>query len=268
VAIGPLEGIKEGKMSGSILFSLFAKMRSKQIEFPLKGIKSVALRPSVSPGEILYSLPLVKTLSNEYDLTVFLPETQGVEYFKMFPMKIMSYPESLTLLKVYRLREKLKELSFDLFIDLNRVGIDVFSFILNARVTASIYEGTSVNLVARSRSHSITDSYQYLMDLLGLPISWREDALGMKEWDGKNDKVGISTDIGVYPGFLEVVEPKDLYKVSSLIAKKGDISTIAFFLGVPQVLLVKRGDNFAPPSSLRVVRYSNSITGKIIERCL
>ncbi len=255
-------------MLGNTLFSILARIRSKRIEFPLKGVKRVALRPSIFQGEILYSLPLVKALSSEYDLTVFLTENRGFKYFERFPIEIMEYPTTLSLLSVFLLRKRLKHLSFDLFIDLNRNWIDAFSFLLDFPITASIYEDTSVNLLVRSRSRSIIESYQSLMELLGLSVSWEKEVLGLKRWKKKDERVGISSDVGVFPGFLKVSRAEDLYEISSLITKKNTLSTIAFFLEIPQVLLLKEGDNFQPPPSMKVVRYAGLITAKVIESCL
>ncbi|MCK4572643.1 hypothetical protein KAT89_06970 [candidate division WOR-3 bacterium] len=255
-------------MVKKFIFSLLNKIRSKRLEFPLKDIKTIALRPSIAQGEILYSLPVVKTISSKYELIVFLPESLGYKYFKAFPIKIIEYPGNLSILGVYNMRKRLKDLSCDLFIDFNKDGIDIFSFILNTPITASIYEGSSVNLQALSFSSSITDSYKHLMDLLRLHISWDKDALRMRNWKQKEGMVGISSDIGVYTGFTKVSKPSDLYKISSLITRKNNLSTIAFFLGIPQILLLKEGDHFQPPSSVKVVRYSGSITGNIIDRCL
>lgn len=255
-------------MSVRLLLLLFNKIRSKRIEYPLKNINTIALRPSVAPEEILYSLPIAKALSKKNDLTVFLPEDSDFKYFSKFPIKIVEYPRFLSLLRIFRLRNRLKGQSFDLYIDLNRNRIDTFSFILNTPVTASIYEDTCVNLLARSSSISITRSYQYLMHLLGFSISWEEKQIGMKRWKHKYTRVGISSDIGMYPGFYGVSRPEDLYKISFLITKKNALSTIAFFLGIPQVLLLKEDDSFKPPLSIKVVRYSYSITGDIINKCL
>lgn len=255
-------------MSVRLLLLLFNRIRSKRIEYPLKNINTIALRPSVAPEEILYSLPLVIALSKKNDLTVFLPENSDFKYFSKFPIKIVEYPRVLSFLGIFLMRNRLKYQSFDLYIDLNRNRIDTFSFILNMPITASIYEDTCVNLLARSSSNSITHSYQYLMHLLGFSISWGEKSIGMKKWKQKYTRVGISSDIGMYPGFYKVSRPEDLYKISSLITKKNALSTIAFFLGIPQVLLIKEDDSFEPPSSVKVVRYSYSITGEVVNKCL
>ncbi|MEA1913472.1 MAG: hypothetical protein U9N06_06560 [candidate division WOR-3 bacterium] len=250
------------------IFSLLSKFSAKQIKFPLEGIKNVTIRPSTYNHEILYSLPIVKKLSEEFNLTALLPKNRETDYFERFPVKIIKYPENLNFINTYCLKNRLKNESVDLFIDLNRRNIDMFSFLLKNPVTTSIHKAESVNLQVNARTASITDNYQYLMDLLGFPISWDSKVIGLPEWEGKTNVIGISSDLEVDDQFLQVKTPKDLYRVSSLITKKNDLSTIAFFLGVSQILLMEEKDPFHPPKSIKVIRYSKSITSEVIKRCL
>jgi len=250
------------------IFSLLAKLRKKSLKLPLNNIKQIALRPSTVDGESLYSLPFVKSLSKEYILTLFLPMDSNAKYFRRFKTKIIEYPTKLNIFKVFNFKRRMGNLSFDLFINLDRNNIDTFSFILNNPLTASIYEGASVNLLAISNSIPIDESYERLSSLLGFKLQWGKELIRIRKRKYKDKKMGITSDIGKYPGFLQVNKAEDLYKISSLITRKNQISTIAFFLDIPQVLLLKEGDEFRPPASIKVFRYSKSITGEIIENCL
>lgn len=255
-------------MIGNIIFSLLAKIRKRSLKLPLNNIKQIALRPSTIDGESLYSLPIVKSLSEKHILTLFVPMNGNTKYFKRFKIKIIEYPSKLNIFKVFTFKRKLGNLSFDLFINLDKNNIDTFSFMINNPLTASIYEGASVNLLTISDSTPINELYERLSALLGFKLQWRKELIRMRKMKYKDKKMGITSDIGKYPGFLQVKNPEDLYKISSLITKKNQISTIAFFLDIPQVLLVKEDDEFRPPTSIKVVRYSESITGDIIEKCL
>ncbi|MCK4528159.1 hypothetical protein KAW18_12375 [candidate division WOR-3 bacterium] len=255
-------------MFGHFLFPILNRISLNRMEFPLKGMKRVALRPSIIEGETLYALSLVKTLSAEFDLAVFLPEDRDSLYFDGFNVNLIEYPKELSLLDVYRLKQQLSGEDFDLFIDLNRDYIDEFSFVLNASITASIFDRKSVNLVAHSSSNRITDNYQYLMRLLGLAITWDRETINMKEWTPRDSNTGVTSDIGVYPGLIKVDRSEDLYEISSLITKRNDISTISYFLGIPQVLLLEENDPFQPPSNIKVIRFRETITAEILDRCL
>jgi hypothetical protein len=255
-------------MIGNFIFSLLAKLRKKSLKLPLNNIKQIALRPSTINGESLYSLPIVKALSEDHILTLFLPFNGNTKYFRRFKVKIIEYPEKLNFLKVFNFKRRLGNSSFDLFINLDRNNIDTFSFILNNPLTASIYEGASVNLLTISNSTPINELYGRLSALLGFKLQWGKELIRIRKRKYKEKKMGITFDIGKYPGFLEVKKAEDLYKISSLITRKNQISTIAFFLDIPQVLLLKEGDEFRPPASIKVVRYSKSVTGDIIENCL
>lgn len=225
-------------MIGNIVFSLLAKIRKKSLKLPLMNIKNIALRPSTIDGEILYSLPIVKSLSDKHVLTLFIPMDGNDKYFRRFKIKIIEYPSKLNIFNVFNFKRRLENLSFDLFINLDKYNIDTFSFILNNPLTASIYEGVSVNLLAVSTSIPINESYERISDLLGFKLHWGKELIRMRKREYKDKKIAITSDIGKFPGFLQVSKPEDLYKVSSLITKKNQISTIAFFLDIPQVLLL------------------------------
>lgn len=255
-------------MIGNNIFSLLAKLRKKSLKLPLDNIKQIALRPSTVDGESLYSLSFVNSLSEKHILTLFLPMHGNAKYFRRFKIKIVEYPSKLNIFKVFNFKRRLGNSSFDLFINLDKNNIDTFSFILNNPLTASIYEGASVNLLTISNSTPINESYERLSALLGFKLQWGEKLIRIRKRKYKDKKMGITSDIGKYPGFLQVNKVEDLYKISSLITRKNRISTIAFFLDIPQVLLLKEGDEFRPPSSIKVFRYSKSITGDIIEKCL
>jgi hypothetical protein len=259
------------KITSSVLL-LWHKMRSEKIEFPLENIKRIALRPSEAKGETFYSLPIVESLQKKYKLTVLLPEDQDAKFFRRLRVKIIRYPGKLGLIGIYRLKKKINQ-SFDLLIDLNRENSHVFSYLLKNPIVASIFEAPGVNITAKAETKSITNSYQYLISLLGFPtIKWKTKTIRTKRSrkKKKNEEIiGISSDISTpYHGIQRVSNEDDLRKISKLITKKNDLSTIAFFLELPQVLLLEEKDPFQPPESIKVVRYSRKISQKIIGDCL
>jgi hypothetical protein len=256
----------------SKVFLFFHKTKSKKIEFPLKNIKKIALRPSETKGECLYTLPLVESLAKKFKLVVLLNDNQDAKYFRRLRAKIINYPDKLGLVGMYRLKNILKQ-TFDLLIDLNETNTNVFSFILKEPIVASIHDVPGVNITARAETKSITNSYQYIIDLLGLSnVKWTTKAIRAKSLSKKSTDegiVGISSDIfAQYHGLQRVSNEDDIRKVSHLITRKNDLSAIAFFMGIPQVLLLEKNDTFQPPESIKVVRYSRKITPKIIGDCL
>jgi hypothetical protein len=258
------------KITSSLLL-LWHKMRSKKIEFPLENITSIALRPSEVRGETLYSLPLVETLQKKYKLAVLLPDDQEVKYFRRLRAKIISYPRKSGPIAIYKLQKTIRQ-SFDLLIDLNGENSHVFSYLLKNPIVASIFETPGVNIIAKSGTKSITNSYKYLIDLLGLPtVTWKTKAIRKSSRKKKDNEeiIVISSDITTpYHGIHRVSNEDDLRKISKLITKRNDLSTIAFFLDIPQVLLLEEKDPFQPPDSIKVVRYSRKITPKLIGDCL
>ncbi|MEO0294256.1 MAG: hypothetical protein ABIN61_08580 [candidate division WOR-3 bacterium] len=243
------------------------KMDSKKMEFPLKNIKRVALRPSEEEGETFYSLPIAETLRKKFELSLILPEDKDVKYFKNMNLDIITYRSKLGLIGVLRLKKRIKK-QYDLLIDFNKDGIPIFSFVLKRPFVISMYDVPGVNIVGRAKDREIIRSYQFLMRLIGFPsISWQ--IKGVKGLRKKEEVVGITSDIGVeYHGLYVVNNYEDLKKVSKIISRKNDLSTFAFFLKIPQVLLLEEDDPFEPPSSIKVVRYSKRITSKIIGDCL
>lgn len=261
----------KNKITSSV-FLLWHKMKSGKIEFPLENIKRIALRPSENKGETLYSLPLIEALKKEYKLTVLLPEERDAKYFRRLRVKVIRYPQKSGLVAVKRLRNRIKY-TYDLLIDLNRKNSHVFSYVLKNPVIASIFEAPGVNITAKAEKKSITNSYKYLIDLLGFPtVKWKTKAIKTKKARKKDDNkeiIGISSDISTpYHGIQRVSNEDDLRKVSKLITKKNELSTIAFFMGIPQVLLLEETDTFQPPESIKVVRYKRKIEPKIIGDCL
>ncbi len=260
------------KKLNSFVFPLLNKIQSKKIEFPLENIKTIALRPSEIKGETLYSLPLLESLSKKHKLSVLLPDEQDAKYFRRLRTKIIRYPKKSGPIAMYRLRNKIKN-SYDLLIDLNETNIQVFSYLLKNPIVASINEAPGVNITARASTKSITGKYQYLFDLLGFrTLKWKTKALRARRSSKKREKeeiIGISSDISTqYHGLHKVSAEDSLRKVSKLITKRNDLSAIAFFLEIPQVLLLEEKDPFQPPDSIKVVRYSRKITPKIIGDCL
>jgi len=259
------------KITSSVLLFLH-KMKSGKIGFPLKNIKNIALRPSESIGETLYALPIIEALQKKYKLTVLLPDNRDAGYFRRLRVKIISYPGKFGLIGVNRLKNRINK-HFDLLIDLNGEKSHVFSYLLQNPVVASVFESPGVNITAKAETKSITNRYQYLIELLGLSgVKWESKAIKVKR-SGKEKNtaeiVGISSDLNIsYHGLTEVSNEEDLRKVSKLITGKNDLSVIAFFLDIPQVLLLEEKDNFTPPESIKVVRYSKKITQKIIGDCL
>ena len=132
------------KITSAVFLSL-QKMKSRNIEFPLENINTIALRPSEIKGRILYSLPLIESLIKKYKLTVLLPEHQDAKYFRRLRAKIIRYPEKSGPIGIYRLKNKIKQ-PFDLLIDLNGVNTHVFSFLLKKPIVASIHEAPGVNI--------------------------------------------------------------------------------------------------------------------------
>lgn len=259
------------KITSSIL--LFRnKMKSGKIDFPLKSIKTIAIKPSEAKGKLLYSLPVVETLQKKYRVTLLIPENQDTKYFRRLRVKTVTYSGKNGLIGIHRLKNRINQ-KFDLFIDLDGKDSHVFSYILQNPVVASIFEGHGVNITAKSETQSITNRYQYLIKLLGLPeVKWKTKAIRTKR-AGKKDNdiktIGISSDINVsYHGLTKVSNEDDLRKMSKLITRKNELSAIAFFLEIPQVLLLEEKDSFEPPESIKVVRYSKKITQKIIGDCL
>ena len=260
------------KKLNSFVFPLLSKISSKKIAFPLENIKTIALRPSEIKGETLYSLPLLESLSKKHKLSALLPDEQDVKYFRRLRVKIISYPEKSGPIGMYRLRNKIKD-SYDLFIDLNETNIQIFSYLLKNPIVASINDKPGVNITARAEKKSITGKYEYLIDLLGFPpLRWKTKALRARRSNKKRENeeiIGISSDIPTqYHGLHRVSNEDSLRKVSKLITKRNDLSAIAFFLEIPQVLLLEEKDPFQPPDSIKVVRYSRKITQKIIGDCL
>lgn len=259
------------KTTSSVLLMLH-KMKSKEIEFPLSNIKRIALRPSEVKGETLYSLPLVESLSKKHKLSVLLPDEQDAKYFRRLRTKIIRYPEKSGPIGMYRLRNNIKD-NYDLLIDLNETNIQVFSYLLKNPIVASINEVPGVNITARAQKKSIIGKYQYLIDLLGFsPLKLKTKALRAIRSSKKRKKeeiIGISSDISTqYHGLHRVSDEGSLRKVSKLITKRNDLSALAFFLEIPQVLLLEEKDLFQPPESIKVVRYSRKISQKIIGDCL
>ncbi len=260
------------KKVNSIVFPLLSKMKSKKIHFPLENKNTIALRPSEVNGETLYSLPLVESLSKKHKLSVLLPEGQDAKYFRRLRPTIIRYNEKSGPIGMYRLRKTIKT-TYDLLIDLNETDILVFSYLLKNPIVASIYDIPGVNITAKAQMKSIIGRYQYLIDLLGFPpIKWKTKAIRASRSRKKiehEELIGISSDISTkYHGLQRVSEEKELRKVSKLITKRNDLSVIAFFLEIPQVLLLEEKDPFQPPDSIKVVRYSGKITPKMIGDCL
>jgi len=256
----------------SAVFLLWTKMKTKRIEFPLENINTIALRPSETNGETLYSLPLVESLTKKSKLTVLLPDGQDAKYFRRLRARIIHYPEKSGPIGIYRLRNSIKQ-TYDLLIDLNGVNTHVFSYLLKKPIVASIHDGPGVNITAKAVTKSITNRYQYLIDLLGFPpVKWKTRAIRARRSRKTNENeeiIGISSDISTkYHGLKKISEEKELRKVSKLITKRNDLSAIAFFLEIPQVLLLEEKDPFQPPDSIKVVRYSRKITPKLIGDCL
>ncbi len=260
------------KKMTSAVFLLLNRMTSKKIEFPLENVSTIALRPSEIKGETLYSLPLIESLSKKHKLSVLLPDGQDAKYFRRLRPKIIRYNEKSGPIGMYRLKNSIKQI-YDLFIDLNKTNIHVFSYLLKNPTVASIHEVPGVNITARAGTKSITSSYQYLINLLGFPlIKWKTKAIRASRSRKTNENeeiIGISSDISTqYHGLQRVSEEKELRKVSKLITKRNDLSAIAFFLEIPQVLLLEEKDPFQPSDSIKVVRYSKKITPKMIGDCL
>ncbi len=260
------------KKLNSVVFPLLNNIQSKKVEFPLENINKIALRPSEIKGETLYSLPLVESLSKKHKLSVLLPDEQDAKYFRRLRAKIIRYPGKSGPIGMYRLRNNIKD-SYDLLVDLNETNIQVFSYLLKNPIVASTNEVPGVNITARAQKKSITGKYQYLIDLLGFSaLKWRTKALRARRYSKKREKeeiIGISSDISTqYHGLHRVSDEDNLRKVSKLITKRNDFSAIAFFLEIPQVLLLEENDPFEPPESIKVVRYSRKITQKIIGDCL
>jgi hypothetical protein len=256
----------------SEVFLFLHKTKSKKIEFPLKNIKTIALLTSEIKGEILYSLPLVESLAKKFKLAVLLNDNQDAKYFKRLRVNIINYPERSGLIGMYRIKNSIKQ-TYDLLIDLNGTNTKFFSFILKGPVVASIYDVPGVNITARAGTKSITNSYQYIIDLLGFPnVKWSTKAIRAKRSRKKStgeEIIGISSDISTqYHGLKKVSNEDDLRKVSKLITIKNDLSVISFFMEIPQVLLLEEKDSFQPPDSIKVVRYSRKITPKVIGDCL
>ncbi len=259
------------KITSSLLLFLH-KMKSRKIDFPLENITRIALRPSEVKGETLYSLPIAESLKKKYQLTVLLPDNQDARYFRRLRAKIVNYPRKSGPIAIYRFRKTINQ-SFDLLIDLNEENSHVFSYLLKNPIVASIFEVPGVNITARAQNKSITGKYQYLIDLLGFPtLKWKSKALRAIRSSKKREKeeiIGISSDISTqYHGLHRVSDEDSLRKVSKLITKRNDLSAIAFFLEIPQVLLLEEKDLFQPPESIKVVRYSRKITPKLIGDCL
>jgi len=260
------------KKINTAFFSFLNRIGSRKIGFPLKDINNVVIRPSEIIGETLYSLPLVESLSKKNNLTVLLPEKRNVKYFRRLNAKIIRYPEKPGIIGIYRLKKRIKGL-YELFIDLNEEDIRVFSYVLNNPIVASIYDKPAINITARAETKAITGRYEYLINLLGFtPVKWKTKAIKTRRSSKKKEDkeiIGISSDIFIkYHGIEKVSEEKDLRKLTKLITKRNDLSTIAFFLDIPQVLLLEEKDPFRPPESIKVVRYSRKITPKIIGDCL
>ncbi len=256
----------------SSIFRILNRISSKKIEFPLENISRIALRPSEVKGELLYCLPLIESLSKKKKLSLLLPEGQDAKYFRRLRPKIIRYQEKSGPIGMLFLRNSIKE-KYDLFIDLNEKNIHVFSYILKNPTVASIYEGPSVNIIARAHNKSITGSYKYLIDLLGFPaVKWKTKAIRARRYSKKRENeeiIGISADISTqYHGLRRVSNEDGLRKVSKLITKRNDLSAIAFFLDIPQVLLLDEKDPFEPADSIKVVRYTKKITSKMIGDCL
>jgi len=258
------------KITSSVLL-LWHKMKSRKIEFPLENITNIALRPSEIKGETLYSLPLIEALQKKYKLTVLLPDNQDAKYFRRLRVNIISYPRKSGLIAIYKLKKKIRQ-PFDLVIDLNGENSHVFSYLLKNPTVASIFEAPGVNITAKSGTKSITNSYKYLIDLLGFPaVKWKTKAIRKSTRKKKDNEeiIVISSDITTpYHGVQRISDENDLRKATKLITRKNELSAIAFFLEIPQVLLLEVNDPFEPPESIKVVRYSRKITQKLIGDCL
>jgi len=259
------------KITSSVLL-FWNRMKSGKIDFPLKNVKTITIKPSEVKGEVLYSLPIVETLQKKYKVTLLLLEDQDASYFKRLRVKTFTYPPKLGLIGIHRLKNRINQ-PFDLFLDLNGKNSYVFSYVLQNPIVASIFEEPGVNITAKAETKSITNRYQYLIKLLGLPeVKWKTKAIRAKRSAKKDthaETIGISSDINIsYHGLTRVSNEDDIRKISKLITNKNDLSTIAFFLEIPQVLLLEEKDNFTPPESVKVLRYSKKITQKIIGDCL
>jgi hypothetical protein len=260
------------KKINTVFFSFLNRIGSRKITFPLENINNIAIRPSVTKGEILYSLPLIESLSKKHKVAVFLPEERDAKYFRRLRAKIIRYPENSGIIGVYRLKKRIKD-TYDLFIDLNEKDIKVFSYVLNNPIVASIFDKPGINITARAETKDITGKYEYLIGLLGFPpVKWKTKAIRSRRSKNKKDSkeiIGMSSDIPAkYHGLEQVSNEKELRKTNKLITNRNDLSTIAFFLDIPQVLLLEEKDPFRPPETVKVVRYSRKITPKIIGDCV
>lgn len=256
----------------SELFLSSYKKKSQNIKFPLENVKRIAIRPSENDGETFYALPLVEALAKKFKLTVLLPNNKDPKYFRRLHAGIIQYNTKSGPIGTFRLRNSIRQ-QYDLLIDLNKENIHVFSYVLKRPVVASIYEAPGVNIIVRAKTKSIINSYQFLIKLLGFPyVKWETKAIKPQKTSKKSGHevvVGITSDISTpYHGLHRVSEIEDLYKISQLISKKNDLSAFAFFLKIPQVLLLEEKDSFQPPDTIKVVRYSRKITSKIIGDCL
>ncbi len=259
------------KITSELFLSPYKK-KSKNIKFPLENVKRIAIRPSENEGETFYALPLVEALAKKFKLTVLLPNNKDPKYFRRLHTGIIHYNQKSGPIGIFRLKNSIKQ-QYDLLIDLNKENIHVFSYVLKKPVVASIYDAPGVNITVRAKTKSIINSYQFLIKLLGFPYAkWETKAVKPKKTSKKSGNevvVGITSDISTpYHGLQQVKEVEDLNKISQLISKKNDLSTFAFFLKIPQVLLLEERDSFQPPDSIKVIRYSRKITPKIIGDCL
>lgn len=248
------------------IYSFLSRFRQREIEYPFKDLKNVAIRPPLESGETLYSLPLIQKLSEKYNLWILFPEDKEIDIPESFSVNRINYPSEINFMRARKMKSKLN-MDIDLFIELNRKNAMDFCYMLNFPLCASIYDQEGLNLLIPTDKKPIDDIYNYMAGMLGISLDWDNNIIGLKKWK-KGKRPGIHSEIDVELDLVRVKSVDDLYRISFLISEKNELSSMAFFLGIPQVLFLPEEDNFTPPESIKIIRFKKSISREMVKRAL
>jgi hypothetical protein len=138
------------KITSSVLL-FWNKMKSGKIDFPLKNIKTIAIKPSEAIGELIYSLPLVETLQKKYRVTLLIPKNQDTKYFRRLRVKTVAYSGKNGLIGLSRLKT-----SGLIFLSIWTEKIVMFFLIYYKIRLSPLYSRDPVSTLRQNRKHNLS----------------------------------------------------------------------------------------------------------------